>query len=1243
MAEKPNEELNARKTEVYLSEVVPTIYIALGGTGAEVLWRIRRRILNTLWGSDAFRIEQLTEFPVAEFLYIDLDANTVTETGKSQKTDILSEKISFKEGEKLVKKLDLMKYTRTDADLSKYPLVQEWFPLNRQKINQLNINVEEGAGQIRSFSRLYVFDRYQDIKSAIREKAGRLLANVSSDEAQKRLGLTMKTGKLKIVVIASTAGGTGSGSFIDMGYIVNLVGKQAATEGVDTNLVLMLPTGYSGANMARTQANTYAALMELETSMRQGSSYVKGWSENEIEIDGAKLSAMMPYSGVYLVDTENLGGAKTTKITDVYDMIADALFEDFSKADFANKKRSISVNQNQHKTSPYIPRVISSYGDMKLTFSRAYSSFGQATIDTHLEQKRNAIIFRQVNNMLKSFFGVSAEDARSNAPTEQERDALLKSIYLGVDNIAIDYDFVMQTNQYREGIERTTYPIVSELLSVNGVSRLGDIEISITKTFEDIRDSGSYKEWASKIAQAIDQIKHDTFKGVDSRSGMHEDDIKKRRRELLEKLLHADPNSPNSKEKGLIKALWEYVDNKERGGLDYTIELIQRLKDRMENAHTGLIKTLQENAKWFSDLSGHLRNEETTTLQEHLQQAINVKFMGAQSQSEAKRKQISNAVRLYVRYHLYAVASREAAVLLKELSDALGKQQGTDSDGNPVWSGFMGQLDEGRSMVRAIIADAEQQIALTNEAMKQDHAMYFVLPAPPSKLDELKLLPPQQAREWAEEAFQDFGGTQALFEMLKDDKSKSELWGKLSNRALSMIGGEESAAQENPLFSALEALPNRTQLFKDFLQRAMPWVAAQLGHYLKEQSPEDQYKCFIGVKDAKKFEERFGNELRNRIPSSAVMTATQIGFVEIDQPGKLVCYVELSGIPLASMKALDNWYSNYRGENEKIPVHTHVITSTFVHPRELTTDELASRAEDFKLFVQAVALGVLTRIKRDERGKETGTYQVETKGAKLAVGVEKSFRLNGFNMAHRKNISNQVELDLEKLKTADQLAIWVALMENYRHLIYPTYIHRDTENGDTPMNTFPTLLCEHMVHEWRARLDAVTGDAKVAEQLVQKARDAINQWTVEIAGSETDVYAHEVGEDHKPKRVLKREVLQEGWSLSGAIAQTAHGVGVATPPPPLVASPATPPPLPQTEAQFHIMIGGSQYGPYPVSTLLTFIPTGQLGATTNVWRAGMASWTPASQVPELAHLFGPPVGSASPPPLPTGNTPPTTT
>lgn len=209
---------DGKKTEVTLTEVVPTLFIALGGTGAQVLWRIRRRILNTLWGAgtgNSVRIESLTEFPFAEFLQIDLSAFE-TEQGKAQKSDILANKVQFKESERLVKKLDLNKYIRSDEDLDRYPFIKEWFPLSRKTINELNIDPEKGAGQIRAISRLYFFDKYQEIKSAIRSKADSLLDNVQSDLAQKRLGLKVQIGALKIVVVASTAGGTGSGSFLDL-------------------------------------------------------------------------------------------------------------------------------------------------------------------------------------------------------------------------------------------------------------------------------------------------------------------------------------------------------------------------------------------------------------------------------------------------------------------------------------------------------------------------------------------------------------------------------------------------------------------------------------------------------------------------------------------------------------------------------------------------------------------------------------------------------------------------------------------------------------------------------------------------------------------------------------------------------------------------------------------------------------------------------------------------------------------
>jgi membrane protease subunit (stomatin/prohibitin family) len=81
--------------------------------------------------------------------------------------------------------------------------------------------------------------------------------------------------------------------------------------------------------------------------------------------------------------------------------------------------------------------------------------------------------------------------------------------------------------------------------------------------------------------------------------------------------------------------------------------------------------------------------------------------------------------------------------------------------------------------------------------------------------------------------------------------------------------------------------------------------------------------------------------------------------------------------------------------------------------------------------------------------------------------------------------------------------------------------------------------------------------------------------------------------------------------------------------PPAAAPPAAaPPPLPQPTAWF-IGVNGQQQGPLDDAGIASAARAGTLTAGTLVWKAGMAAWTPAGQVPELAGVLG-----SVPPPLP---------
>ena len=74
---------------------------------------------------------------------------------------------------------------------------------------------------------------------------------------------------------------------------------------------------------------------------------------------------------------------------------------------------------------------------------------------------------------------------------------------------------------------------------------------------------------------------------------------------------------------------------------------------------------------------------------------------------------------------------------------------------------------------------------------------------------------------------------------------------------------------------------------------------------------------------------------------------------------------------------------------------------------------------------------------------------------------------------------------------------------------------------------------------------------------------------------------------------------------------------------------AVPPPVPRA-VQWHVAANGQTSGPFAATQLAQQAASGQLDPASLVWTPGMASWTPAGQVPQLAALFA----QAPPPPPP---------
>lgn len=74
------------------------------------------------------------------------------------------------------------------------------------------------------------------------------------------------------------------------------------------------------------------------------------------------------------------------------------------------------------------------------------------------------------------------------------------------------------------------------------------------------------------------------------------------------------------------------------------------------------------------------------------------------------------------------------------------------------------------------------------------------------------------------------------------------------------------------------------------------------------------------------------------------------------------------------------------------------------------------------------------------------------------------------------------------------------------------------------------------------------------------------------------------------------------------------------------------PPPPPAPAAFHVAINGQTTGPFDLGELARQAQSGVFTRESLVWKAGMAGWVAASQVPELANVFGPPPPPPPPPP-----------
>jgi hypothetical protein len=283
---------------------VPTILVGLGGIGSQIVNKIygevpldsRKRVAIHAFDTDMNSMKKLKHLN---------DHTTQTSTNKSV-------------GEYLHQNESLL----------------SWFP---QNLHLRKKTMTDGAGQIRAVSRLAFQSAMADGKMNALWESIEDIFPVQSDHT---------TYGIRVIIVSSLVGGTGSGIFLQVAMnLREMLERKFGNSGVLIRGAFLLPDILVRSNTLdireweSVQANGYASLKELNAITLSASGQLNNQQDvtieleyrpNQVDIDGRTTHAItdkqLPYDFCFLYDYENLKGEHLNSVSDYIEQVSRTIF-----------------------------------------------------------------------------------------------------------------------------------------------------------------------------------------------------------------------------------------------------------------------------------------------------------------------------------------------------------------------------------------------------------------------------------------------------------------------------------------------------------------------------------------------------------------------------------------------------------------------------------------------------------------------------------------------------------------------------------------------------------------------------------------------------------------------------------------------------------------------------------------------------------------------------------------------------
>jgi serine/threonine protein kinase len=241
--------------------LLPALVIGLGRLGLEVLQGLRQNLHE--------QFESPAAVPHIRMLYLDTDPEAVTRAAEAQQDRALSNSEVY-----FVKLNRPSHYLRAHAGRTR---IDSWF--NVKMLYRIPRSLMTTG--LRALGRLAFLDNYRSISKRLQQELETARRPANLERAVQQTGLSLRSYQPRVYVVTSLAGGTGSGMFIDLAYVIRRLLKQLGYEKPEVIGLFLLPSVECQPGQTLALANAYAALTELNHFSAPETTFITHYDERE--------------------------------------------------------------------------------------------------------------------------------------------------------------------------------------------------------------------------------------------------------------------------------------------------------------------------------------------------------------------------------------------------------------------------------------------------------------------------------------------------------------------------------------------------------------------------------------------------------------------------------------------------------------------------------------------------------------------------------------------------------------------------------------------------------------------------------------------------------------------------------------------------------------------------------------------------------------------------------------------------